>query len=143
MNSDKPLTIGEVARSTGVGVETVRFYEKQGLIPKPARRPSGYRQYDVDAVRRIRFILAAKAVGFTLKEIRELLSLRVSGRRSCADVKARALAKLAAVDDKLAELQRVREALAHLADTCTGIGPTSACPLLDALDHRRVNDANR
>lgn len=143
MGSDRPLTIGEVARSTGVGVETVRFYEKQALIPKPARKPSGYRQYDADAVRRIRFVLAAKEVGFTLKEIRELLALRVSGRRSCAEVKERALAKLATVDARLAELQRVRAALAHLAASCTGAGPTSACPLLDALDNHGVNHAHR
>ena len=128
------LTIGQVARSAGVGVETVRFYEREGLVPEPRRRPSGYRQYPPDTVRRIRFVQAAKELGFTLKEIRELLTLRVMAGKTCADVKERAVAKLAGVDAKLAELHRVRDALAHLAASCSGAGPTSECPLLDALD---------
>jgi len=128
------LTIGQVARGAGVGVETVRFYEREGLVPEPRRRPSGYRQYPPDTVRRIRFVQAAKELGFTLKEIRELLALRVTAGKTCADVKERAIAKLADVDAKLAELHRVRDALAHLAASCSGAGPTSECPLLDALD---------
>jgi len=128
------LTIGQVARSAGVGVETVRFYEREGLVPEPRRSPSGYRQYPPDTVRRIRFVQAAKELGFTLKEIRELLTLRVTAGKTCADVKERAVAKLAGVDAKLAELHRVRDALAHLAASCSGAGPTSECPLLDALD---------
>jgi Hg(II)-responsive transcriptional regulator len=132
---DSPsFTIGQVARGAGVGVETVRFYEREGLVPEPRRRPSGYRQYPADTVRRIRFVQAAKELGFTLKEIRELLTLRVAAGKTCADVKERAVAKLADVDAKLAELHRVRDALAHLADSCSGAGPTSECPLLDALD---------
>lgn len=134
--SPKPrlIGIGEVARAGGIGVETVRFYEKEGLLPKPARKPSGYRQYEPDVVRRIRFVQSAKELGFTLKEIRELLSLRVTRGKTCADVKQRAMAKLEDVDAKLADLRRMRDALAHLAATCTGTGPTSSCPLLDALD---------
>lgn len=85
-------------------------------------------------MRRIRFVQAAKELGFTLKEIRELLTLRVTAGKTCADVKERAVAKLAGVDAKLAELHRVRDALAHLAASCSGAGPTSECPLLDALD---------
>jgi DNA-binding transcriptional MerR regulator len=81
------LTIGQVAKGAGVGVETVRFYEREGLVPAPKRRPSGYRQYPADTVRRIRFVQAAKDLGFTLKEIRELLSLRVAAGKSCADVR--------------------------------------------------------
>jgi Hg(II)-responsive transcriptional regulator len=128
------LTIGQVAKGAGVGVETVRFYEREGLVPAPKRRPSGYRQYPADTVRRIRFVQAAKDLGFTLKEVRELLSLRVSAGKSCADVRDLAHQKLAAVDAKLVELQRVRTALAELAEACTGSGPTSECPFLDALD---------
>jgi DNA-binding transcriptional MerR regulator len=82
------LTIGQVAKGAGVGVETVRFYEREGLVPAPKRRPSGYRQYPADTVRRIRFVQAAKDLGFTLKEIRELLSLRVAAgklRKSSAE----------------------------------------------------------
>jgi MerR family mercuric resistance operon transcriptional regulator len=137
------LSIGEVARGAGVGVETVRFYEKEGLVPKPARKPSGYRQYAPDVVRRLRFVQAAKALGFTLKEIRELLSLRVTKGKTCADVKERAVAKLADVDAKLTELRRMRDALAKLATSCAGTGPTSACPLLDALDAQGDDHADR
>ena len=115
MNSSS-LTIGQVAKGAGVGVETVRFYEREGLVPAPKRRPSGYRQYPADTVRRIRFVQAAKDLGFTLKEIRELLSLRVAVGKSCVDVRDLAHQKLAAVDAKLVELQRVRTALAELAE---------------------------
>lgn len=128
------LRIGQVAKSAGIGVETVRFYEKAGLLPAPPRKASGYRQYPADTVERIRFVQAAKRIGFTLKEIRELLSLRVSKRRTCSDVKQRATTKIADIDARIAELQRVRAALVHLAATCTGSGSTSACPLLDALE---------
>lgn len=128
------LSIGEVAKEAGVGVETVRFYEREGLVPEPGRRPSGYRQYPPDTVRRIRFVQRAKELGFTLREIRELLSLRVTAGKKCADVRKLAHEKLAEVDAKLTELQRMRAALAQLAASCTGKGPTSECPLLDALD---------
>lgn len=128
------LSIGQVAKEAGIGVETVRFYEREGLLPAPQRRPSGYRQYPSDTARRIRFVQAAKGLGFTLKEIRELLSLRVTAGKSCADVRDLTHQKLAKVDAKLVELQRVRAALARLANTCIGTGPTSECPLLDALD---------
>lgn len=128
------LSIGQVAKGAGVGVETVRFYEREGLLPAPKRRPSGYRQYPADTVRRIHFVQAAKELGFTLREIRELLSLRVTAGKKCADVRKLAYQKLTEVDAKLTELQRVRAALAQLAQSCTGKGPTSDCPLLDALD---------
>lgn len=128
------LSIGQVAKGAAVGVETVRFYEREGLVPAPKRRPSGYRQYPTDTVRRIRFVQAAKELGFTLKEIRELLSLRVTAGKTCADVRELAIAKLADVEAKLAELSRMQAALAKLAASCTGVGPTSECPLLDALD---------
>jgi Hg(II)-responsive transcriptional regulator len=143
MDSELPLTIGQVARRTGVGVETIRFYEKEGLIPAPDRRASGYRQYPTTTLRRIGFIQAAKSLGFTLKEIRDLLALRVARGRTCADVRIRAVAKLADVDSKLAELQRMRTALAHLAASCAGTGPSSECPLLDALDATGVAHGQR
>ncbi|WP_095961547.1 MULTISPECIES: MerR family transcriptional regulator [Myxococcaceae] len=143
MDSKDRLSIGQVARGAGVGVETVRFYEKEGLVPRPARNASGYRQYPADTVRRIRFVQAAKVLGFTLKEILELLSLRVTRGKTCADVKARAVEKLSDVDAKLSELQRVRDALAKLAASCTGTGPTSACPFLDALDSEGTAHADR
>src|SRR5262245_19225867 len=130
----KPLTIGQVARSAGVGVETVRFYERQGLLQEPARKDSGYRQYPEDVVARLRFIKRAKELGFALKEIKELLALRVDPGTTCAEVKRRAEAKIADVDEKIQTLQRIKRALVKLTSTCRGRGPTSECPILDALD---------
>src|SRR5207247_5454513 len=94
----KPLTIGQVARRVGVGVETVRFYERQGLLEEPARRASGYRQYSEQVVKRIHFIKRAQKLGFSLKEIAELLLLRVDGQTSCEEVKGRTEAKIAEVE---------------------------------------------
>ena len=89
------LTIGQLARQAAVGVETIRFYEREGLLAEPERRPSGYRQYPAEVVRRVRFIRHAKELGFTLKEIQELLELRVDPVSSCADVRRHARAKIA------------------------------------------------
>ncbi|MBI3821318.1 MAG: MerR family DNA-binding protein [Planctomycetes bacterium] len=130
----KPLTIGQVARSAGVGVETVRFYERQGLLQEPARKESGYRQFTPDVVARLRFIKRAKELGFTLKEIKELLALRVDPETTCAEVRERARAKIAGVETKIVELQRIKKALGKLTTSCRGSGPTSECPILDALD---------
>ena len=135
------LTIGQVARAARVGVETVRFYEREGLVVEPARRPSGYRQYPPDAVRRIRFIRRAKDLGFTLKEIGELLSLRVKASTTCADVRAMAGAKIRDIERRIAEFSRIRDVLLRLARTCRGKGPTSECPILDMLDEEdRLGD---
>lgn len=130
----RPLTIGQVARQAGVGVETVRFYERKGLLNEPARRPSGYRQYEEDVVARLRFIRRAKELGFTLNEIKELLSLRLDPSTSCADVKSRAQAKIADIEERIRTLQRMKKALADLTKACSGRGPISECPILDALD---------
>jgi MerR family copper efflux transcriptional regulator len=129
------FSIGQVARHAGVGVETVRFYEREGLLEEPARRASGYRQYSEEAVKQIRFIKRAQQLGFSLKEIRELLTLRVDGQTECSQVKERAAAKLAEVEQKMVELQRMRQALLQVASLCEGEGPKSRCPLLDALEH--------
>jgi MerR family copper efflux transcriptional regulator len=130
----KTLMIGEVARRAGIGVETVRFYERQGLLKLPARRQSGYRQYDEDAVSRLRFIRRAKELGFSLKEIGELLALRVSPDTTVADVKQRAEAKVADIEGKIRDLQRTKEARQTLATSCQGHGPLEDCPILRALD---------
>jgi MerR family copper efflux transcriptional regulator len=128
------LTIGALARAAQVGVETIRFYEREGLIAEPPRRPSGYRQYPPDAVRRVRFIHRAKELGFTLKEVRELLALRVGPEATCADVQAVAHVKIADIEERVAHLQDMKTALARLADACRGQGPVTECPILDALD---------
>ena len=128
------FSIGQVARRADVGVETVRFYEREGLLEEPARRASGYRQYSEEAVKQIRFIKRAQQLGFSLKEIRELLTLRVDGQTSCEQAKERAEAKLAEVEQKIRELQRMRQALIQVTSLCRGEEPSSRCPLLDALD---------
>jgi Hg(II)-responsive transcriptional regulator len=128
------LTIGQVARQAGVGVETIRFYEREGLLEEPARRMSGYRQYSLTVIKRISFIKRAQQLGFSLKEIAELLLLRVDAQTSCEEVRQRTIEKIAAVERKLEELQRMRQALLQVAELCTGQGPGSRCPMLEALD---------
>jgi len=128
------LTIGQLAKEADVGVETIRFYERQGLLAEPERRPSGYRQYPRDVVRRVRFIRHAKELGFTLKEIQELLELRVDPQSSCADVRKRAGDKIADIDERIESLGRMKAALERLARKCRGRGPTSECPILEELD---------
>ena len=130
----KPLTIGQVAKRTGIGVETVRFYEREGLLEEPERRPSGYRQFDETIVTRLRFIRRAKELGFTLNEIKELLSLKLDPTTTCADVKRRAEAKIEDIDDRIRTLERMKQALAKLTSACSGRGKTNDCPILDALD---------
>lgn len=127
------LTIGKVARGAGLAIDTVRYYEREGLLLKPARAPSGYRQYSADAVTRLRFIRQAKELGFSLQEIKGLLSLRVGAGGSCREVKARAERKIADVDRRIAQLKRMRQALAKLAAECSGRGPITECPILEAL----------
>ncbi len=137
------LSIGQLAKQAGVGVETIRFYERKGLIAEPARRPSsGYRQYPVGAVRRIRFIRRAKELGFTLREIQELLDLEASPRSTCAEVRVKAEAKLVDVHQKIQDLQRIEHVLTSLAKSCRGSGPTEHCPILAALDERSEHEDN-
>jgi len=128
------FTIGQLARRAGVGIETVRFYEREGLIPEPPRRPSGYRDYPLETVTRIVFIRRAKDLGFSLKEINELLDFRVRPRRSCARVQRSAEAKIADIDGKIANLQRMRRALKDLTRACADRTPTTECPILSSLD---------
>lgn len=129
----KPLSIGQIARLAEVGVETVRFYEREGLLSEPSRKASGYRQYDDSAVVRLRFIRQAKELGFTLNEIKELLSLRLDPSTSCADVKNRAEVKIADIETKIRTLQRMKNVLVKLTKSCSGRGPTNECPILQAL----------
>lgn len=128
-------TIGLVARRAGVGVETVRFYERQELIEESPRRPSGYREYDDDAVSRLGFIRRAKDLESTLKEIKELLSLRRDPSTPAADVKRRAEAKIADIESKIRTLQKMKKALGELTSVCRRHATSAECPLLHALDH--------
>lgn len=136
-----PLTIGEVARRAGIGVETVRFYEREGLLERPARRESGYRQYGDDVVRRPRFIKRAKELGFSLKEVKELIALRLDPDAQSAEVKRRAEDKIAEIDGRARDLLRMKDALLALTAACRGEGPVADCPILNALDPPGVTPA--
>jgi MerR family copper efflux transcriptional regulator len=134
------LSIGQVARQAGVGVETVRFYEREGLLEEPPRRASGYRQYAEAVVKRILFIKRAQQLGFSLKEIRELLMLRVDEHTPCEEVQRRTAAKIAEVERKLVELQCMRQALLQVATLCADNDSASACPMLEALEQQEQFD---
>jgi MerR family transcriptional regulator, copper efflux regulator len=125
------MTIGRLAKQAGVNVDTIRYYERNGLIPEPTRRISGYREYGPADVARLRFILRAKDLGFTLAEIGELLSL--SADRDVRGVKRRAEDRLQQVEHKIKELQRVRRGLKTLIDACPGHGDLERCPIVAAL----------
>lgn len=127
------LTIGRLAKAAGVGIPTVRFYERRGLLPRPQRRASGYRNFEPDAIQRIRFIRHAQDLGFSLKEVEDLLDLRMDPKRSCADVRQQAMKKIADIDAKVAGLARMRKVLDRLIETCPGDAPTTDCPILEAL----------
>lgn len=114
------MTIGDLARAAEVGVETVRFYERQGLIEKPPRLESGYRIYSAEAVDRVRFIRRAKKLGFVLKEIKELLALRLAPGTTCDRIKKRAESKIEDIDFRIRGLQGMKVALEALTDACVG-----------------------
>lgn len=128
------LTIGQVAKQAGVGIETVRYYERRELIDPPPRKSSGYRQYPKDTVKRIKFILRSKELGFSLKEISDLLSLKVDPSGKCSDVKKRADNKISDIEDKIRTLKKMEKALKRLVALCGEKGPASECPILEALD---------
>lgn len=127
------ITIGAVARQAGIGIDTIRYYEREGLLPKPQRRASGYRDYDGGAVERLRFIRRAKDLGFTLEDIRELLALSTDRERGVKSVRQRAEVRLAEVERRIRELQRVKRGLKQLIDACPGHGALEHCPILRAL----------
>ena len=131
------LTIGQLAEKVNVNVETIRYYERRGLMPEPPRSESGYRNYPQDSVARIRFIIHAKELGFSLKEVSELLSLRVDRYNSCNDVKKMAEVKITDIEEKIRILLEMKNALIKLKTECNGRGPTSECPLLEALEAKR------
>jgi len=115
-------------------LETVRYYERQGLLAKPPRSASGYRLFPSDAARRLRFIRRARELGFSLKEIRELLSLRVSRRTTSADIRTRAEAKIVDIEAKIKSLESMEKTLRKLTRVCDGCSPVAQCPILESLD---------
>jgi MerR family transcriptional regulator, copper efflux regulator len=134
MNTQTPsLTIGTVAKRAGVPIDTIRYYEREGLLPEPLRRASGYRSYNETTINRLRFIRRAKALGFTLEEIRDLLALSADRHRGVKAVRQRAEQRLASIDARIAELTRVRQGLQQLIEACPGRGNPEQCPILRAL----------
>ena len=131
------LTIGKVAGRAGVGIETVRFYERQGLIAPPPRTAGGYRLYPAPTVARLRFIKNAKQLGFSLKEIGELLSLHESPDASKAEVKQHTEAKIREIEAKILELTGMKEVLVKLASSCSGQGPLASCPIMQAMEGKK------
>lgn len=128
------LTIGRLARAAGVGVETVRFYERMGLIERPVRPQRGFRSYPTATVVQIRLIRTAQMLGFSLREASELLSLRSSAAAEASCVRRRIENKLRDIDDRIVCLEEIRLSLQALLDDCTGDGPIETCPILGALD---------
>lgn len=127
------LSRGKLAHAADVNIETLRYYENRGLLPEPPRRASGYRAYPPDSVERLRFIKGAQELGFTLEEIKELLNLRVDETASKSDVRKCAQEKVKQIEGKIEVLQKMHEALNHLIRQCHGEGPTSDCPILEAM----------
>lgn len=130
----KGLRSGEVAERAGIGPEALRFYERRGLVPVPPRAANGYREFPVDTVTRIRFIQRAQRIGFSLEEIGELLGLRVDAGVDCEDVRGRAEAKLAEVEGKIRDLERIRSTLGELVHRCLDQSSSGDCPILAALE---------
>ena len=130
------LRTGEVAARAGVNIQTLRYYERRGLIPEPERRASGYREYPPDAVRVIRFIKRSQELGFTLSEVEELLRIRGDQTASCAEVRASAKAKIDDIELKVQSLRAMKRALGILVNSCTSDGSARECPILEALDER-------
>lgn len=127
------MNIGQLSRRTGVPIDTVRYYEKQRLLPPPTRSASGYRHYEADDVLRLNFIRRAKVLGFTLDEIRDLLALSSARDGDMAAIRAAAADKLADVERRLAELTRMRDGLRTLVEACPGHGAPDQCPIVGAL----------
>ncbi len=128
------MTIGQVAREAGIGIETIRFYEREGLLERPARRQSGYRQFEPEAVSRLRFIKQAQRLGFTLREVRELLALKLDPTAKRSQLRERALAKVADIDQRINDLKRMKKSLAPLIKACDGKGTLEGCPILNAIE---------
>jgi len=141
-NPDKPLTIGRIAARAEVGIDTIRFYERRGLLPEPSRTDSGYRLYPPETISRLNFIRRAKALGFSLDEIVTLLALQDTGGPK-AEVKAITHRKLEQVEAKIADLERMRDVLRELDRDCSGTGDVRGCPIIETLSEEPEGDEAR
>lgn len=129
------FTIGTLVKNAKLNIETIRFYERSKLLPEPKRNSVGYRLYTEEDISRLHFIGLAKRHGFSLKEIKELLGLRVDPSTSCEDVRQKAEEKIQVVEEKIRELRQIRKALSTLVARCIGVGPEGECPILDAFEN--------
>jgi MerR family mercuric resistance operon transcriptional regulator len=130
------LRIGEAAREAGVNIQTLRYYERRKLLPRPDRTETGYRLFSSEAVRHVRFIKKAQALGFSLEEIRDLIAVSRGDETTCADVRGFVRKKLAAIDERIRQLRAIRKALQTLTDACPGSGKRLECPILSSLEER-------
>jgi len=131
----RSMQIGQVAAEAGVHVQTLRYYERRGLLEAPDRTSGGFRLYSPETVRIIRFIKRAQELGFSLEETEELLRLKDDQTSTCAEVRAAARAKVDEIDQKIESLQAMREALDVLVNSCRSNGSTRACPILESIEH--------
>ena len=138
LTSPSSLSIGQVADAAEVNVQTLRYYERVGLLPVPKRSRSGYRMYGEDTVRVVTFVKRAQELGFTLKEIKELLKFRTAGLQKREAVRAAAAAKVADIDARIQDLTAIRAALSSLVKTCACQGGKPECPILEALEEKLV-----
>lgn len=124
------MKIGEVAQRTGVGIDTIRFYEREGLLQEPQRRPSGYRQYDESTIKRLEYVRLAKELGFTLAEIRDLLELSFAAHAGCDHIRQRAEDKIADIETKIRNLQKMKRSLHGIVTQCKTKDSPHDCPLV-------------
>lgn len=133
------LTISQVAKRGGVNIQTIRYYERQGLLAPTSRTDARYRIFSSESVRRIRFIKRAQELGFSLKEIKDLLSLRIEAHTTQADIRKRTQAKIVDVEQKIRHLQAIHASLLRMAEDCSGCGSLKDCPILESLDKEELS----
>lgn len=132
--SDKTLTIKKIAQKADVGIETIRFYERKSLLNKPHRTASGYRIFSEQDIKRVRFIKKAQELGFSLAEIKELLSLKNNALTARHDVYQKSLQKIQLITEKIENLQKIKNSLEHLVGCCKGEGRIEECPIIEAFE---------
>lgn len=138
-NAMSLMSVSTLAKTAGVELSTIRYYERRGLVKPFTRRSSGYREYNLEAVRRVRFIRHAQELGFSLDEVADLMALRMDVTGSCADVRLRAQRKVDDIGGKIISLNRMRSALEKLIESCSSDAPSFECPILEAIDDAHVH----
>jgi MerR family mercuric resistance operon transcriptional regulator len=133
------LTVSQVAKQAGINLQTIRYYERQGLLAPRSRTEAGYRIFSPESVRRIRFIKRAQELGFSLHEIKELLALRIDAHTTQADIRKRTQAKIVDVEQKILHLQAIHTSLLRMAEDCSGCGSLKDCPILESLDREELS----